>query len=279
MEERKWVFAYASAIGNGHIAEDIPCQDSCSVCSYPGFDIAIVSDGAGSCANSHIGSAQAVEFCNFQFAGLIKNKGWCADTVPELDEWHREAKGAFLKVRDDIEKYSLNSNLDFKSLSCTVIVVVAFEGGLLVSHIGDGRAGYCNRELEWKPMLTPFHGEEANQTVFITSYIWDDDVVDNFVRSTVIKDDVHAFCLMSDGCEKSAFECNIYDPAKEQYYDPNRPFPQFFNSNLKILTQLATEEKPQAEINELWKTFLAAGTDKLKIESDDKTLILAVRYP
>lgn len=126
-------------------------------------------------------------------------------------------------------------------------------------------------------MMVPFHGHEANETVFITSEIWYDEVIDSYLGCNIIKNDVKAFCLLSDGCEKAAFECNLYDEEKETYYDPNRPYVPFFQSNIDAIPKLFDSGKSQLEINDAWRRFLTDGNEKLKIESDDKTIILGVK--
>lgn len=278
MHHADWVFAYASAIGNAHINENIPCQDACDVQHFDDFSISIICDGAGSCENSNIGSKKVVEFSLYHFQRLVRKYNWNkSDQFPDATLWHRRAKETLANVKEDLDKFCLSDNFELKSLSCTVIVVISFSKGLLITHIGDGRAGYCSSDLEWKHAIMPFHGELANQTVFITSDIWDDEIIDKYVESKIVTDDVFAFCLLSDGCEKASFECNLYDNVNKTYYDPNKPFDGFFNPNLKILQNLHQEGKTQDDINELWKSFLTSGNAKLRVEPDDKTLILGVR--
>ena len=80
---------------------------------------------------------------------------------------------------------------------------------------------------------------------------------------------------MSDGCEKAAFECNLYDAENKTFFDPNLPFGPFFNPNVKALKKLALENKTQEEINELWAGFLTNGNERFRTEMDDKSMILA----
>ena len=94
----------------------------------------------------------------------------------------------------------------------------------------------------------------------------------------MITENVKAFCLLSDGCEKASFECNLYDKDKEIYFDPNIPFKEFFHKNVNVhLPNMHKEGKTQEQINELWHNFLMSGNPKLKVELDDKTMILAVK--
>jgi hypothetical protein len=278
MKQQNWIFAFASVIGNGHILEKIPCQDQCDVQTFDNYSIAVVSDGAGSCQHSDKGSKFIVNNSINHFYNVIKEHKWDQDNeLPSKEDWHNTAKKTLCKIKEDLFNYSINEDVEFKSLSCTVIIVIAFKHGLLVTHIGDGRAGYCNSNFDWQSIITPYHGEFANQTVFITSDIWYEEIIDNYIESTVIDGDVNAFCLLSDGCEKASFECNLYDSEKRMYFDPNRPFPLFFDPNLKVLQQLFEQEKSQEEINKLWEKFLTVGTEKLRVETDDKSLVLAVK--
>ena len=277
MQRDKWFFAFASVIGNSHITDNLPCQDACHVEQFDTFSVAIVADGAGSCKNSHIGSKQVVEFCVYHFAKLINEQDWVND-FPNKEVWYSAAKETLRSVRMDLEKYSITNDLPFKSLACTVILALCLPDGLLVSHIGDGRAGYFSPSTKWKAMIMPFHGQEANETVFITSDIWDDDTLtDRYVESLVINEPVDAFCLLSDGCEKSSFEVNLYDTEKKVFFDPNRPFAPFLDPNRTALLQFSEQQKSQEDINALWAKFLTDGTEKLRIETDDKTLLLGVR--
>jgi hypothetical protein len=277
MPSLNWTFAFASVIGNSHISEEIPCQDNCKVEEFNGFTIAVVSDGAGSYKHSQTGSKFVAEFSIIYFRELVIKKKWHKNVeFPDNTEWHTHAKKILYKIRKDLENLSIEKEVEFKSLSCTIIVTIILKNGILVTHIGDGRAGYNNFNNEWLPTITPFHGELANQTVFITSDIWAEEIIDSYIESRAIKDNIKAICLLSDGCEKASFECNLFDKESNSYYDPNRPFPPFFDPNVQILEELKKQDKSQEEINILWESFLTNGNEKLKIESDDKTLILGV---
>ncbi|MBK7438376.1 MAG: protein phosphatase 2C domain-containing protein [Saprospiraceae bacterium] len=62
------------------------------------------------------------------------------------------------------------------------------KSGLICSHIGDGRAGYQDNENTWHSVLEPFKGEEANQTIFITSDIWESP--NEFIRTTKVNNQI-----------------------------------------------------------------------------------------
>lgn len=277
MNRFEWIFVHASSIGNSHIKENIPCQDACNVLYTPNYVISVVCDGAGSCLNSDKGSKFVAEHGIHRFNQLVKRQKWNQKRkFPSQKTWNKFAKETLYTINKDLENYSINTGLDYKSLSCTLIVLITLKHGLLITHIGDGRAGYCNGNGEWHPMIKPYHGELANQTVFITSDIWSNNLLDEYSESKVITEEIKAVCLMSDGCEKAAFECNLYDESTGNYYDPNRPFPPFFNTNMDLLPRLKQQGISQTEMNNLWAKFLESGNAKLQQEVDDKTMIFGV---
>jgi hypothetical protein len=276
-----WAIAAASVIGNSHIREKVPCQDFCYYKKInPDYGIAIVSDGAGSCKNSHFGSRHIAHLAVDFFENILNEKKWIENkTFPDLEEWHCTAKKVLKEIKENLEIYAKFKNFDFKSLSCTIIAVIYSPNGILVTHIGDGRAGYLNNKGSWNSMITPYHGEEANQTVFITSDIWNENDIDKFIESNVIIDEISAFCILSDGCEKASFECNLLDDENGIYFDPNKPFPGFFNPTTQKVLNLYKSGLNEIKISELWEDFLYNGNEKFIKETDDKTMIIGVKIP
>ena len=279
MKKSNWTVAYASVIGNLHIRESIPCQDNCF---YLPIDekvgIAVVADGAGSYPNSHIGSEQAVRKAAECFKEIVEENNWTTiDNLPTPEDWQKTCVDTLRLVKDDLEDLAEKRGIPPQSLSCTIIVAVHAPDFLLVTHIGDGRAGYSNGE-KWQAAMIPYSGEEANETIFLSSLFWkEEDRLNEFVRTSIIKDNIEGFVLMTDGCEKSAFEMNIYNAETEKYFDPNRPFNKFLDPNMNGLKMLRKEGKSQEEINKLWEGFLEKGTKHFQTEVDDKTMLLAVK--
>lgn len=265
-----WTVVYASNIGHLHTREGMPCQDACEVKNLgSGWGVAVVADGAGSCENADTGAQQTVNLAIQYFANTVHKNKWIEkNKLPTPNQWQALALENLLLIKEDLMTFSIQKEIAFDSLSCTIILLIYSPIGLLITHIGDGRAGYLSAKEEWLSMMTPFRGEEANQTIFITSDF------EKAVESNIINEKVSAFCLLSDGCEKSAFECNLYDKEKNLYYDPNRPYPKFFNPNLLALSKLSNQS--QEDMNLLWQNFLAEGNTQLKNETDDKTLILGM---
>ncbi|MFK7795834.1 MAG: PP2C family serine/threonine-protein phosphatase [Aureispira sp.] len=279
--QASWVVAYASIIGNGHIANNLPCQDSCTNKQLnKTWGIAVVADGAGSASHSELGSSFVARNTAHCFEEVLTRNGWDhAEALPSEEEWRTEALNALQIVRQRLKQYADNQELSYNALACTVLVVLYAPFGILTTHIGDGRAAYSTAPDDWKALIEPFRGNEVNETVFITSNIWTQEGVQKYVGSGVIKAPIRAFALLSDGCEKSSFEVNIWDEEHQKYHDPNRPYTRFFEPNVQGLLQLHKEQKSQEEINSIWGSFLTNGNKSFKQETDDKTMILAIAVP
>lgn len=269
-----WVIAKGSSIGGRHIEDNLPCQDSNAVFYNleMDFGIAIVSDGAGSASHSDLGSNiivdKGIELLNAKFS-VNSFQDLIQKEQIEVDNFFIDFYRLLYK---NFEEYSLENDLPIKSLAATSIIVVFNQSGLICSHIGDGRAGYQDKENKWHSVLEPFKGEEANQTIFITSDIWESP--NEFIRTTKVNNQIQSFTLMSDGCESATFELNRFNEETQLYEKLNDPYPKFFNPNVAILRELALGGKTTEEIDDLWLKFLHSGNSKFESEIDDKTLIL-----
>lgn len=273
----EWLIVDHSATGKSHIKDGTPCQDNRYIIRIDRqWGVAVCCDGAGSRARSELGS----KFTAKQTAKLltIAIEKWRVDQrLPDPKEWKKLSIQVLYQVYSNMEIYSKKQNLDIGSLACTVIAILYSPMGLLVTHIGDGRAAYCNQAGEWKSIIKPFKGKEANQTVFITSKIWHD--VDRYIESNVIEDKPYGFTLLSDGCEGFSFltHTNISkDNETIKLVDINQPFDGFYQPVTRHLKTLYGENIPQKSIQKEWVKILESGTDKIKHEPDDKTMILGL---
>lgn len=283
-KDREWVVVHASEIGKSHKegSPPIPCQDNHSVKSLAGgWGIAISCDGAGSAKLSHKGSKFIAQAAIQVFERIIKEQEWMKNQVlPKPKEWNSIAHDAMKELLAGLNSYAQKENILLSDLACTIIVVIYSPMGILCSHIGDGRAGYKDQNGTWKAILTPHKGEEANQTIFLTSNSW---LKDNFSmdgipvpESKVITSPPQAFTLMSDGCEFHSFELGYFNDKQQQFIEQNQPSASFFNALLKTIVGMAQTGASDTIIQEKWSYFLREGHKGLKHEPDDKTLILGV---
>lgn len=284
LDAGEWIIVGASVQGNGHISMNLPCQDSHAY-EYirDGWGIAITSDGAGSAKLSHIGSAASAARAMFHFKDLVEKERWIEKgTLPSDIEWMKKSYQVLKTVRNELELLAKNNKCDIKDLSATIIVVIHTPIGLLSVHIGDGRAGYKDMNGEWHSLITPHKGEEANQTIFIPSDFWNIQFYEmsgvTVPESRIIREQVSAFTLMSDGCEGTSWLWNQYNESTGKYYDPNMPHKTFFDSLLKTLQLFRKEKTPIEERKEKWYNFIKEGNKSFMKETDDKTMILGALY-
>ncbi len=238
--------------------------------------MAVVCDGAGSAKRSEKGSEfVAKRAIPNIFKPIIEKRGWKkANTLPSEADWKLIAKEGFEKVTEALLTIATQQKVVAKELACTAILVISTPKGILAAHIGDGRAAYCNDKNEWKALIKPFKGEEANQTVFVTSG-WEKDPITYF-ESHVIEDNILAYTLMSDGCEATAFHCSYIDPKTKMWSDPNEPSVSFYNNVSKQIAEDLKQGKKVEEINKDWTLFLEKGLQGFRDEQDDKTMIFAI---
>ncbi len=251
-----WKIAAGSVIGKSHLEYDLPCQDTFKIRRLtPNWGIAILSDGAGSCKLSHLGSRILVNEGISIFSTEMKKYKILKNKKPlRKDHWRRIVLRCFHELRIKLETNATEKGIPIKELSCTIIVVVFSPWGVMSAHIGDGRAAYCNALREWQSVMMPFTGSQAGTTVFFTSDI----VLENpnlYIETRSIRDTVTGFSLLSDGCEKVCFECYIKTPEEDYYYDPNKPFPGFFNSIGKSLMNMSLNHWTQKQVNKKWSAF------------------------
>ncbi|MBI4929911.1 MAG: protein phosphatase 2C domain-containing protein [Bacteroidetes bacterium] len=283
-EKNSWFVVSASSIGKTHVKSNIPCQDNHYCESIDSnWGIAICSDGAGSAENSQLGSKHVSNEIGVAFfKQLVIKNGWNKNNIlPSQEEWSSAAREGFKQIFNSLEKSADEKKIKLNSLACTINVIIYSPIGLLVSHIGDGRAGYCNEKGEWKSLIKPHKGEEANQTIFITSDRWMSDL--NFTmsgvsvpESNVVAEKPTAFTMMTDGCEFYAFECSNMDATTNKWNDPNLPYPKFFNPLAAHLKSMVQNNIAVRDANLKWEKFIEEGIEGLKNEPDDKTMILGI---
>ncbi|MDR2652573.1 MAG: protein phosphatase 2C domain-containing protein, partial [Prevotellaceae bacterium] len=284
VDKDEWIVVGASVVGNGHISTNLPCQDSHKY-EYLGesWGIAVTSDGAGSAQNSHIGSKIVAERAVFHFKDLITRRNWIKkNELPTETEWSQICFATLKRVRNDMEMFAKQKNIELKSLYATAIVVIHTPDGILATHIGDGRAGYKNEKGEWKALIIPHKGEEANQTIFVPSDFWDIPAYKMsgvlVPESVVVTEKPFAFTLMSDGCENTAWLYNQQNETTSKFFDPNKPFPNFFKPLCDTLQSFRNDKVDEKERAEKWGNFIESGNPSFIKETDDKTMILGVVY-
>lgn len=282
VNSRYWTAVGVSVIGSGHVSSGLPCQDNNGYLYLgDGWGIAVVSDGAGSAVNSQIGSLITVKSSLRHFSQLVRARGWKnSSELPGDEEWNETSYRILSAVKRDIKEFALKEKMEVSSLNATVIVVIHSPKGLLVCHVGDGRAGYKGEDGVWRAMITPHKGEEANQTVFLPSDFWEAPYFRlsgvRIPEARVIRERVAAFTLMSDGCENTCWDYYHFNPATNRYFDPNTPHSPLFDSLCGTIRNFTEDNGEPSELLANWREYVASGNDGFRKETDDKTLLLVV---
>jgi len=281
--EKQWLIVKGKSIGKSHISKNQPCQDNHhSEQLNETWGIAVNCDGMGSGNISQIGSEKvSLSLVKF-FRERISNEDWFKkNSLPSNDEWSKIATERLKGTKAALSIYATKENYDFQQLATTVIVVIYAPHGLLVAHIGDGRAGYCNHMGEWNSIMIPHKGEEANETTFITSN-WDTEPITSsgvtIPECRVIDQPIRAFTLMSDGCEQHFFETKIQDPNSQskKLIEINRPYANTMNGLVKTFYEMLKDKIGEDEINNHFTNYIKEGTPRLKNEPDDKSIIIGI---
>ncbi len=205
--------------------------------------------------------------------------------LPKDSQLSQLADQLYQHLYSRLHDYASQQDIPIAALGCTLIVSILSPIGVTLIHIGDGRAAYQDTAGDWHALMQPWKDDEG-YTVFVTTQALQQSSRQassnnhDYIRATTVMQPIQAVVLMSDGCESSAFECQVFDAAKQQYIRPNRPFARFLDPVKSTLMQLHHHYRnDSAAINSRFAAFLQQGADSLKKEGDDKTLVFAVYQP
>ena len=191
------------------------------------WNIAVISDGAGSSKHSEIAS----KFCCNELIALcsdyiISHKWLNKANLPTDEDWNNSATYLFEQARKRLIKLAEDKEFSLLDLQCTLSVVIRTPKGFLSSSIGDTRSGYVIGHNAF-PLIVPFQTFTVGATKFIASNDFK-----AFLKSKVHTIDISTvdyYVLSTDGC---SFFWNTEGIAKEEngiynavhtdaYYDAN----------------------------------------------------------
>lgn len=264
--------------GDNHLKATpaVPCQDCHSFTKInENWSVAIVSDGAGSKEHSDMGSnAVCAAFTHYLTHILTKDKRFVNGDIPNEKIWDLEFRALLNTFQSQLKSIKPFNTFDFESLAATIIILAYSPKGYLFAHVGDGRAG-VKVNVEWKTILTPHKGEEANQTIFSTTIEFNKKptlmMSGVFVPETKVEEaSIEAFVLMSDGCEDGAWttyqRVNLPD-GDFRVEDVNQPRAQTLEQLMSII------DAPEAEQQAKLIDFITGYNKGFKTEGDDKTIL------
>lgn len=271
----------ASLRGKSHKESGTECQDF-HLYGQLGkeWHALIVSDGAGSAKYSGRGSMANCNIALQLLSKMVAENRWIEnDVFPSELEWYIQCRSIFehmkLIYRGKIaEMEDGTRETDFNA---TIILCLITPNGLLTAHIGDGRMGYLSCEGEWKELMVPHKGEEANQTLFLQNS-WTTPQVPAFKvggvfvpETRVVREIPNAIVLMSDGFERASWECVMFNKTTGRYEYINKPHPEFMNPLIDALLEESPADRLQLLID-----IMDRGTKACEQERDDKTMLLVI---
>ncbi|MFD3164457.1 protein phosphatase 2C domain-containing protein [Herpetosiphon sp. NSE202] len=266
-----------SIIGKSHSQHGLLCQDySQHQMLGEGWGVAVIADGLGSRKLSHLGSEFVVKAACTQLLELVKKHSWYeTKQLPNLQQWQSYVIYIFQDIYAKLQKKAQAEKQSVHEYASTLISVIYSPIGILVAHIGDGRAGYSDRHGQWHSMITPHKGEEANEVMpFTADQVWKNP--SELIECRVINDHINGFVLISDGCEKHTFQCSQFDQATQHWHDPNRPHQQFFDRLQQLFREKKQKGQSLQDLQPTFKDILERGTTGFANEPDDKTMILGL---
>ena len=162
-----WRYAAATAIGTSHIGQGLPCQDyaKCIVTSdveNASVLLGVVSDGAGSAENSHIGSELACTLFIEEATAYLKT-----NPITSIDS--AITQGWLGNIRDAINRQAIADQKRPRDYACTFLAAIIGEIQAAFIQIGDGAIVVSDiEESSWGWVFWPHKGEYANTTSFLT---------------------------------------------------------------------------------------------------------------
>lgn len=166
-----WKTGSVRVRGTSHYKSGMPCQDYCVAHTTSDITILALSDGAGSCEHSHIGSKAA---CVGFIKGVREVLKPHTEKVEDLDSFIGESnRESWLPALDyaaqsiilAAEKIGTNPE---KSMACTFLGAIIGKSCAIVLQIGDGAWVAETGATGFNVVTWPEHGEYANQTYFLT---------------------------------------------------------------------------------------------------------------
>ena len=265
--------------GDNHVKSNpvVPCQDChCFTKVNDIWNIAIVSDGAGSKEHSDVGSDAVCAAFTFYLSHMFKtDKRFVDGDIPNERIWDLEFRALLTKFQNELKVHKAFKSYDFGSLAATIVLLAYSPKGYIFAHVGDGRAG-VKINGKWKSILTPHKGEEANQTIFSTTIEFINKptltMSGVFVPETKVEQcNIEAFVLMSDGCEDGAwatYQKVVLPDGDFKVEDVNQPRPMTLEELMNILDENNDDHK-ESIIN-----FITGYNKGFKTEGDDKTILI-----
>ena len=151
--------AAGTAVGTGHAARGLPCQDAVAVKTWGTVTAVALADGAGSAAAAERGAGLAV-FSALHHLGRALKRRRRLKPEPMLRQ-------VLAEVRLDLKRTAARDRIRLRDLASTLVVAMSdsTSGDIHTLHIGDGAivAG-----PPWRLLSAPQQGPSREFTRFVT---------------------------------------------------------------------------------------------------------------
>ncbi len=252
----RWRSVGASVTGTSHLRTGGVCQDFHAWRDLGRAGrLAVVADGAGSARLGGVGAETAVRAA----CEALENSAPGTDGA-ELSDGAASAKARALAcveaARGALEASAAERGCPLRELACTLLLVVILDEHIGVAHVGDGAIVARQPGGGMFCLTTPSKAEYANETTFLTSDCFRDDL-----RAFATTEPLDALALFSDGLEQIALKLVRAEP-----------HPAFFEPLWAFLANCGDSGAAQASLEQFLRhPRVTSRTD------DDLTLVLVLR--
>ncbi|MCC7359688.1 MAG: protein phosphatase 2C domain-containing protein [Anaerolineales bacterium] len=248
-----WRVLGASVVGTAHRRADKPCQDAHAYRVLGDGALLVVADGAGSSAYSDEGARLAADTA---LAALVEavQLGW-----PSGEQiWRLIFESVYAQARQAVLDRAAQTGANAREYACTLLCAALSADLLVVAQLGDGLAVAATGPGEWFVAAAPQRGEYANETYFLVQ-----PQAVSHVAVSVYAEGIESLAVMTDGLLRLVLDVPSVTP--------HAPF---FNP----LVSFAHAAPHDHQANDQLADFL--NSDRVSARTDDdKTLVLAVRWP
>ena len=272
-----WRAAGASRRGRMHANGGTHREDSVACDAHDRATVLCVSDGAGSCQHSRIGSYVATRrVVEFLLAATEKVDAAVAADAAKLKE-HLSAKvtEAAIAATDALLDLARKSGCSPKDFRCTLLTMLHYRGGqhelLLTNQIGDGAICLLRKDKSTARLGSSDSGTHSGE---VSCFVPDDCARVKAKAVEVISDVAPVECVLlcSDGIEDPFYPLEKKAAAifRQFYTGVDQPLPDF-KAQLLQLAPLLQESAAWALAQ--WLEFEKRG------ENDDRTVAVLHRLP
>lgn len=253
MVNRSGIWAYsASVAGSRHLRRGVERQDRAFHRVEADFAITVVSDGAGSARNSALGATVTTTSAASAAAWRLLDLA-ASPTAADLESVLRESAYC---ARRSLQALPRQTGEPLRSYANTMLLAIQTDTFLGAAQVGDGGIVISNEQGGFDCLTSPQHGEYANQTTFITSREWLEQM-----EVKVIEAQPRYLVMFSDGLENLVIE-----QATQQ------PFFGFFNNVFQWLEGQSEPGRVEWELASLLRSPRVTSKS-----DDDITLLLTIR--